>query len=110
MRAEPDSETWAALDEDLQRGLRLLVDRMDQDWSLSALTALVYNVPKILLDLSLEAAPMPELKAYQRRFFTAIYQLVPGTDTGPRLPTLFRTCSPQPPDIECPQMGGLAQA
>ena len=22
----------------------------------------------------------------------------------------MRTCSPQPPDIECPQMGGLAQA
>ena len=31
VRAEPDSETWAALDEDLQRGLKLLVDRMDQD-------------------------------------------------------------------------------
>lgn len=89
VRTEPDSETWAALDEDLRRGLKLLVDRMGQDWSLSALTALVYNVPKILLDLSLDAAPTPELKAYQRRFFTAIYQLALGTDTGPRLPTLF---------------------
>ena len=62
---------------------------MGQDWSQSALTALIYNVPKILLDLSLEAAPTPELKAYQRRFFTAIYQLALGTDPGPRLPTLF---------------------
>lgn len=89
VRSSPDLEGFAALDEDLKRGLGLLVARLEDEWTLPGLTALVYNVPKILLDLSLDAEPTPELKAYQRRFFTAIYQLALGTDTGPRLPTLF---------------------
>jgi lysyl-tRNA synthetase class 1 len=84
-----DAEKWASLEEDLQRGLRLLVQEMGDAWTLSSLTDLVYGVPKLLLGLPLDVEPTPELKAYQRRFFTAIYQMVMGADTGPRLPTLF---------------------
>lgn len=91
LRVKPDfdQDTWAGLDPEIQRGLRELVARMGQEWTLSGLTGLVYGVPKLLLGLSLDAPPSPEVKALQRSFFIAIYQLVLGSDTGPRLPTLF---------------------
>jgi lysyl-tRNA synthetase class 1 len=84
-----DAEMFGGLEDDLQRGLRLLVSQMGDAWTLADLTNLVYGVPKLLLGLPLDTQPTEELKAYQRRFFTAIYQLVLGADTGPRLPTLF---------------------
>ena len=33
--------------------------------------------------------PDDELKRAQRAFFIAIYQLICGSDTGPRIPTLL---------------------
>jgi lysyl-tRNA synthetase class 1 len=39
--------------------------------------------------LELDAPPTPEIKDAQRRFFIALYTLLVGSDTGPRLPTLF---------------------
>ena len=35
-----------------------------------------------------------ELKAAQRSFFSLLYQLLVGRDTGPRLPTLLLTVGP----------------
>jgi lysyl-tRNA synthetase class 1 len=84
-----DAEVWATLDDEIQRGLQLLVAKQADDWTLAGLTNLVYGVPKILLGLPMDTEATPELKAYQRRFFTAIYQLALGVETGPRLPTLF---------------------
>ena len=46
-------------------------------------------VPKRDGSPRLISAPKKELKAAQRAFFTGIYQLVVGADTGPRRPTLF---------------------
>jgi lysyl-tRNA synthetase class 1 len=89
VRTEPDRETLAELsDSDLQ-ALKLLVDGLDEHWSLDGLTTLVYAVPKLQAGLAPDAKPTPELKVAQRSFFALLYKLLVGRDTGPRLPTLL---------------------
>ncbi|MFJ2441109.1 lysine--tRNA ligase [Streptomyces sp. NPDC087658] len=89
VRAEPDQELLATLDEQGRESLRLLLDGLDSHWSLDGLTTLVYGVPKVLAGLAPDAKPTPELKTAQRSFFALLYQLLVGRDTGPRLPTLL---------------------
>jgi len=86
---DPDAELLAGLDDEEVRALRLLVDGLDEHWSLAGLTTLVYGVPKMILGLPLDVTPTAELKAVQRRFFILLYRLLTGRDTGPRLPTLL---------------------
>jgi lysyl-tRNA synthetase class 1 len=89
VRAEPDRELLASLDENDRESLRLLSERLTDDWSLDGLSLLVYGVPKLRAGLSMDAGPSPELKVAQRQFFALLYQLLVGRDTGPRLPTLL---------------------
>ncbi|WP_137978980.1 lysine--tRNA ligase [Streptomyces violaceusniger] len=89
VRDEPDTERLAALGDTERESLRLLLDGLDDHWSLDGLTTLVYGVPKIQAGLSPEAKPTPELKVAQRSFFALLYTLLVGRDTGPRLPTLL---------------------
>ncbi|MGW1075546.1 lysine--tRNA ligase [Streptomyces sp. NPDC002537] len=89
VRAEPDTEALAALDEAARESLRLLLEGLDDHWSLDGLTTLVYGVPKIQAGLTPDAKPTPELKVAQRTFFALLYHLLVGRDTGPRLPTLL---------------------
>jgi len=89
VRAEPDAERLAALTEAQRRSIEILLDGLDQHWSLPALTALLYGVPKLRSGLPMDAPPSPELKVAQREFFALLYQLLVGRDTGPRLPTLL---------------------
>ncbi|MEE4593048.1 lysine--tRNA ligase [Streptomyces sp. DSM 41524] len=89
VREEPDTERLAALGDTERESLRLLLDGLDDHWSLDGLTTLVYGVPKIQAGLSPEAKPTPELKVAQRSFFALLYTLLVGRDTGPRLPTLL---------------------
>ncbi len=89
VRDEPDTETLASLDEQSRASLRLLLEGLDEHWSLDGLTTLVYGVPKVLAGLEPDAKPTPELKVQQRAFFALLYQLLVGRDTGPRLPTLL---------------------
>ncbi|MEU2207053.1 lysine--tRNA ligase [Streptomyces hygroscopicus] len=89
VRDEPDTERLAALSETERESLRLLLDGLDDHWSLDGLTTLVYGVPKIQAGLSPDAKPTPELKVAQRSFFALLYTLLVGRDTGPRLPTLL---------------------
>jgi lysyl-tRNA synthetase class 1 len=84
-----DAQTYAALSEEDKRGVRFLVEKLDEYWSLAGLTRLVYGVPKLLRGLPLDAPPDEELKRAQRSFFVALYSLLCNSDTGPRLPTLF---------------------
>jgi lysyl-tRNA synthetase class 1 len=77
------------LDEADQHGLKLLLEGLAENWSLEGLTTLVYGVPKTQLGLPADTAPTPELKAAQRAWFILLYQLLVGSDTGPRLPTLL---------------------
>ncbi|KJY43562.1 lysyl-tRNA synthetase [Streptomyces sp. NRRL B-1568] len=89
VREEPDTEHLARLGEQDRESLRLLLEGLDEHWSLDGLTTLVYGVPKVLAGLEPHAKPTPELKAAQRAFFALLYQLLVGRDTGPRLPTLL---------------------
>ena len=84
-----DAETYAALGDGERSGIQMLVQKLDEDWSLQGLTKLVYGVPKILRGLPLDSPPDEELKRAQRAFFVAIYSLLCNSETGPRLPTFF---------------------
>ncbi|MFF8791027.1 lysine--tRNA ligase [Streptomyces sp. NPDC015125] len=89
VRDEPDEELLGTLDEQSRGSLRLLLDGLDEHWSLDGLTTLVYGVPKVQAGLEPDAKPTPELKVAQRAFFALLYNLLVGRDTGPRLPTLL---------------------
>lgn len=89
VRTAPDTELLDSLSETQREGLRLLVDGLDDHWSLAGLTTLVYGVPKIQAGLPLDVKPTPELKIAQREFFALLYTLLVSRDTGPRLPTLL---------------------
>ncbi|MEV0997315.1 lysine--tRNA ligase [Nonomuraea sp. NPDC050202] len=88
VRESPDQELLDSLGPAEHEALRLLADGLD-DWTLEGLTALVYGVPKLQAGLPVDAKPTPEMKTAQRAFFTLLYRLLVGQDTGPRLPTLL---------------------
>jgi lysyl-tRNA synthetase, class I len=87
--AAPDTALLDSLTDAEREALRLLVDGLDAAWSMDGLTTLVYGVPKMLAGLPLDTPPTAELKVAQRQFFTLVYRLLVGRDTGPRLPTLL---------------------
>jgi lysyl-tRNA synthetase class 1 len=95
LRERFDRSTWDALDDQARAGVRELAGGLDDAWSLEGLTALVYAIPKDMLGLPRDAPPSPELKAAQRTFFKALYQLFSASDTGPRLPTLMLSIGPE---------------
>jgi len=49
----------------------------------------MYSVSKVVRGLPVDAPPTDELKLAQRSFFIALYTLICGSDTGPRIPTLL---------------------
>jgi lysyl-tRNA synthetase class 1 len=89
VRGVPDGELLATLGPSERDSLAMLLDRLDQYWSLDRLTTLVYAIPKLRAGLEVDAEPTPELKVAQRQFFVLLYRLLVGRDTGPRLPTLL---------------------
>ncbi|MFH8371497.1 lysine--tRNA ligase [Streptomyces sp. NPDC018031] len=89
VRTEPDTELLGSLGDTERESLRLLLEGLDDHWSLDGLTTLVYGVPKVQAGLAPDAKPTPELKVAQRAFFALLYDLLVGRDTGPRLPTLL---------------------
>ncbi|MEU6578819.1 lysine--tRNA ligase [Streptomyces sp. NPDC046805] len=92
VREEPDAELLKSLDEASRQSLRLLLDGLEEHWSLDGLTHLVYGVPKVQAGFPADATPKelpPEIKTAQRTFFALLYHLLVGRDTGPRLPTLL---------------------
>jgi lysyl-tRNA synthetase class 1 len=95
VRPEFDRTTWVALDDSTREGVATLTSEMGDDWTLDGLTALVYAIPKVMLGLPRDATPNPQLKAVQRTFFKALYQLLCASDTGPRLPTLMLSIGPE---------------
>ena len=72
-----------------QAGVRLLAESLDDSWQLSTLSSLMYSIPKIVRGLDVDTPPNDELKQAQRSFFVALYTLICGKDTGPRIPTLL---------------------
>ncbi|MHB8311791.1 MAG: lysine--tRNA ligase [Candidatus Dormibacteria bacterium] len=94
VRDEPDVQLIASLTKAESESLRLLLDGLDEHWSLEGLTTLVYAVPKVQAGLPPDAGPTTELKTLQRAFFALLYKLLVGRDTGPRLPTLLLAVGP----------------
>ncbi len=78
LRDQPDHAALAALDSQQRQALKLLVEGLDEHWSLDGLSGLVYAVPKLQAGLTADAKPTPELKAAQRAFFALVYQLLIG--------------------------------
>ena len=89
VRPEPDRDRLAALSEEERGALKLLTERMGDDWSMDGLTTLLYGIPKLQRGLPISAPPTDGLKAVQRAWFILLYQLLIGKNTGPRLPTLL---------------------
>ncbi|MGH3814392.1 MAG: lysine--tRNA ligase [Pseudonocardiaceae bacterium] len=95
IRTEFNDDAWRELDEQTQKGVQMLDERLDDAWTLEGLTRLVYAVPKLLNGLDKDAPPSPELKKAQRSFFAALYRLLCSAETGPRLPTLLLSIGPE---------------
>ncbi len=89
IRDQPDTDRLAALTESERQAVKLLTERMADDWSLEGLTILLYGIPRLLRGLPISAPPTDEVKAAQKAWFALLYQLLIGKDTGPRLPTLL---------------------
>jgi len=89
VRPEPDRERLANLDDSEARWLALLMEHLDDDWTLEGARTLAYGVPKLALGLPLDTDPTAELKVAQREFFKLLYELILSADTGPRIPTLL---------------------
>lgn len=102
VRTEPDAELLASLTDEQREGLRLLLEgsgtpaptglaRLEEDWSLAGITHQVYGVAKVQRGLGADQIVKgdKDLAAAQRAFFVLLYQLLVGSDTGPRLPTLL---------------------
>lgn len=95
IRTEFDSQAWTVFDERTRAGVRLAAEQLESSWTLDGLTRLLYGVPKVLLGLPEDTKPTPDLKVAQRAFFVALYRLLCGSDTGPRLPTLLLSIGPE---------------
>jgi lysyl-tRNA synthetase, class I len=89
VRHEPDQERLADLTDSERSAIKLLTERMGDDWSLPALTTLLYGIPKLQRGLPITAPPDDELKAAQKAWFLLLYQLLIAKEKGPRLPTLL---------------------
>ncbi|MEL7156565.1 MAG: lysine--tRNA ligase [Actinomycetota bacterium] len=94
VRTEADRGRLAALSDGERRWLELLLDHLEDDWSLEGARSLVYGVPKLAAGLPLDTPPTPELKVEQRSFFKLLYELLLGAETGPRMPTLLMAVGP----------------
>jgi lysyl-tRNA synthetase class 1 len=88
VRSEPDLAGLADLTAAQREAVKLLLDGLAASWSLDGLTALLYGIPKVQAGLPADAPATAELKTAQRAWFTLLYRLLVGADTGPRLPTL----------------------
>lgn len=89
IRSSFDTDAWESLEDEDRRGVTMLVEHMDDAWTVDGLTRLVYGIPKVLRGSDMDAPPDADTKKAQRKFFVAIYQLICASDTGPRIPTLF---------------------
>jgi lysyl-tRNA synthetase class 1 len=89
IRSSFNAEAYEHLSELDRASVQMLVENLDTPWNLEALTNLIYNIPKIVRGLPADAPADAELKQAQRSFFIAIYQLICGRETGPRIPTLL---------------------
>ena len=89
VRDEPDTARLATLTGEQRDAIKLLLDRMADDWSYEGLEILVYGIPRLQRGLPISAPPTAEIRVAQRAWFALLYELLVGRDTGPRMPTLL---------------------
>jgi lysyl-tRNA synthetase class 1 len=89
VRSEPDRAAIEALSSQERAWLALLLQGLQGELELDAVTSLVYGVPKLARGMSLDEKPTDEVKADQKEFFRLLYHLLVDADRGPRLPTLI---------------------
>jgi lysyl-tRNA synthetase, class I len=89
VRSEPDRVAVDALSSQEREWLSLLLQGLQGEPGLEAVTSLVYGVPKLARGMSLDDDPTDEVKADQKEFFRLLYHLLVDADRGPRLPTLI---------------------
>jgi lysyl-tRNA synthetase class 1 len=89
IRSTFDADAYKQLSEDQRKELQMLVEKLEGHWNIAGLTELMYSIPKLVRGLPADALPNDELKQAQRAFFVAVYTLICGSDTGPRIPTLL---------------------
>jgi lysyl-tRNA synthetase class 1 len=89
VRSEPDRPAIEALTSQEREWVSLLLQGLQGDLDLDAVTSLVYGVPKLARGMSLDEKPTDEVKADQKEFFRLLYHLLVDADRGPRLPTLI---------------------
>lgn len=89
VREQFDSEAFASYDPLIREGIALLAAEFEASWTLEGLTSLMYSIPKRQKNFPLDSKPTDEIKQLQHAFFIALYRLILGKETGPRLPTLF---------------------
>jgi lysyl-tRNA synthetase class 1 len=89
VRTEPDAAAIEALSSQEREWLALLLQGLQGDLELDAVTSLVYGVPKLARGMSLDEKPTDEVKADQKEFFRLLYHLLVDAERGPRLPTLI---------------------
>ncbi|MDH3682985.1 MAG: lysine--tRNA ligase, partial [Acidimicrobiia bacterium] len=89
VRADPDTDRLASLSNAEANQISLLLQHLDDDWTLEGARTLVYGVPKLAAGLAIDTPPTDELKVAQRNFFKLLYELFLSADTGPRMPTLL---------------------
>lgn len=82
LREKPNKEFFAHLDDKEQEMVKELIRGLDSNWNLESLTNLLYEIPK-------KVSAENEIKQNQKNYFRILYQLICGSDTGPRLPTFF---------------------
>jgi lysyl-tRNA synthetase, class I len=89
VRSEPDALAIEALSAQEREWLALLLQGLQGDLELDAVTSLVYGVPKLARGMALDEKPTEEVKADQKEFFRLLYHLLVDAERGPRLPTLI---------------------
>lgn len=89
LRSEPDAVAIEALSSQEREWLSLLLQGLQGDLELDAITSLVYGVPKLARGMPLDEKPTDEVKADQKEFFRLLYHLLVDAERGPRLPTLI---------------------
>ena len=80
---KPNTKFIASLSDKNRKQIKEFVTGLDDNWSIEGLTNLIYDVPKE------ENLNESETKTAQREFFKALYRLLTGNDTGPRLPSFL---------------------
>lgn len=89
VRTSPDAVAIEALSSQEREWVALLLQGLQGELDLEAVTSLVYGVPKLARGMSLDEKPTDEVKADQKEFFRLLYHLLVDAERGPRLPTLI---------------------